>query len=120
MRHTHDPATGTLTLTAPHAETAVGLTIEREAGYAWHAGKWPMRVYRPSPALRRASYWHDSAYEDMAWDWPSLAAADAGFVEVYTREGGNPILAAMLWSILRAWSIWTVLARTKPPEWRSR
>ena len=114
MTYDHDPRTGRLTLIAPAALAAAGITVERKAGCSWHAGKWPARVYNPSPAMVVASFFHDGRYDDAPWDAPSLARADRGFVEVYVREGGHPIIATLCWLALRGWSIWTVWRRVKP------
>lgn len=105
---------GRIELLAPVTITGAGITISRPKGYVWHAGKWPARVYHPSPAMIAASFFHDAAYEDLPWDAPSLARADHGFVEVYVSEGGSPAYAALCWIILRMWSRWTAWRRIKP------
>lgn len=116
MMYNRDSHTGKLTLTAAYSVTVLGVTVTREAGYSWYAGKWPARVRNPSPPMRIASFVHDVLYEDFPWTWRELTIADTLFAVVYLREGGKPTVAMLVWPFLRVWSCWTVLFREKSKE----
>lgn len=114
MRYRNDR--GVLTLDMAHRDKAGrdALVFGADRGFRWEAGVGVMRLRNPSPAMVRASFWHDRFYQHMRWSRSSLSLADAGFVEIYVRHGGNPIIAALCWVALRLWSHWTVWRRVKP------